>query len=485
MVSPMRRFLLRPRLPVAWVQISILFAGLVSYPFAREVDPDYWWHLRTGELIFHSGIPRYDPFSWTAAGHAWVAHEWLSELLIYCVESAFGYWANMLLLGAVVVGALLLMYRLARAGGTGTRPLVLLMCLSATTLASFVTMRPQEFTWLLFAAFVFVLQRQYSGERAPLWALPPLMALWANLHLGFVYGLLLVAVWLGALAWERVRRRAVDLRRPAIVAIGCVLASMLNPRGPLLLWYVAHYYFEGRADRSMVQEWQRPDPLIPTYWPIFLTALLLVLALASRTRPKPFLWVVTALTVALSMQAVRNAPFAALLLLPVAGGALSGRWQAATSRCDSPLRVPVAVAALLLAAVSAAAVTLGWRQSGTMSLARPSESGYPSAAAAYVKTQFAGQRLFNQYEDGGYLLWALYPGAPVFIDGRADFYGSRILGEYATIYGARPGWDTLLAKYDPDVVLIPTQSPLAAKLRAAPGWRLAFSHDKDLVFVRG
>jgi hypothetical protein len=168
----------------------------------------------------------------------------------------------------------------------------------------------------------------------------------------------------------------------------------------------------------------------------------------------------------------------------VAGGAISGRWVAATSRRDSPRRVPVAFAALLLAAVCAVAVQLGSRQSGARSFARPSESGYPSAAAAYVETHFVGKRLFNEYGDGGYLIYTLYPALKVGIDGRSDFYGDRILGDYTTVYRAYPNWDTLLATSDPDVVLIPKQAPLAEKLRTAPGWKLAFSDDRDLVFTR-
>jgi len=36
------------------------------------------WHLRTGQLILEEGIPRADTFSFTAAGHQWITHEWLS-----------------------------------------------------------------------------------------------------------------------------------------------------------------------------------------------------------------------------------------------------------------------------------------------------------------------------------------------------------------------------------------------------------------------
>src|SRR5262249_28959330 len=68
-------------------------AGLATF-----TDPDYWWHLKTGELILHNhAVPRTDPFSYTAAGKHWVAHEWLSEVIIYGVQSLLGYWADVVL----------------------------------------------------------------------------------------------------------------------------------------------------------------------------------------------------------------------------------------------------------------------------------------------------------------------------------------------------------------------------------------------------
>ena len=45
------------KVPIAWVQVGMLFAVLAALPFARGVDNDFWWHLRTGRFIFESGIP--------------------------------------------------------------------------------------------------------------------------------------------------------------------------------------------------------------------------------------------------------------------------------------------------------------------------------------------------------------------------------------------------------------------------------------------
>lgn len=62
-------------IPIAWVQLGVVFTTLGIVSFAKTVDPDFWWHLRTGKLIMQSAVPRHDPFSWTAQGNDWVVHE--------------------------------------------------------------------------------------------------------------------------------------------------------------------------------------------------------------------------------------------------------------------------------------------------------------------------------------------------------------------------------------------------------------------------
>ena len=59
----------------------VLLLGLLGMTARNALDPDLWWHLRTGQLIVETGhVPHSDPFSFTRAGHAWVSHEWLSEV---------------------------------------------------------------------------------------------------------------------------------------------------------------------------------------------------------------------------------------------------------------------------------------------------------------------------------------------------------------------------------------------------------------------
>ena len=134
---------LRRGVPVAWVQVGMLFAVLAALPFARGVDNDFWWHLRTGQFIFDSGIPRHDPFSWTAAGKPWVMHEWLSEAIIYAVQSTVGYVGNMVLFIGASLASIAMSYALARRLGAGTKALTGLLVVSALTFTIFITPRPR------------------------------------------------------------------------------------------------------------------------------------------------------------------------------------------------------------------------------------------------------------------------------------------------------------------------------------------------------
>jgi hypothetical protein len=270
-----------------------------------------------------------------------------------------------------------------------------------------------------------------------------------------------------------------------LIAAACVLATFANPSGPAILLYPFRYVFDSQVTNDMVAEWQRPDITWTHHWSIYLTAALLALTLISRNRPRPFLSLVSIAVVALSMQAVRNAPFAALVLLPVAGAALAARWPAASRARDSAVRVPLGAAAALVASIAliVGPVSLSIAGQG-VSLGAPSQHGYPSAGAEYVREYFAGRRLFNDYNSGGYLIYKLYPDVPVFVDGRTDFYGNDLLKDYFRIVHAEPGWAELLQRYSVEMVLIDKRLLLANALDADPAWQQEFSGDNEVVYTR-
>ncbi|TSA47964.1 MAG: hypothetical protein D4R46_00320, partial [Chloroflexi bacterium] len=99
------------RLTIRQVFFILLFLGLFLMTLRPIADPDFWWHLRTGQLIVQThAIPHTDPFSFTNSGKPWVAHEWLSELLMYVLYRLGSYGLLIFVFSLIITGAFLLAY---------------------------------------------------------------------------------------------------------------------------------------------------------------------------------------------------------------------------------------------------------------------------------------------------------------------------------------------------------------------------------------
>ncbi len=80
--------------------------GLCLHPAASVLnDGDTYWHVATGHWILaHRPVPPTDPFSFTALGHPWVTHEWLSQVLMALAYAAAG-WTGVSLIIAMAAAA--------------------------------------------------------------------------------------------------------------------------------------------------------------------------------------------------------------------------------------------------------------------------------------------------------------------------------------------------------------------------------------------
>ncbi|MFZ0180665.1 MAG: hypothetical protein WAL84_12465, partial [Candidatus Dormiibacterota bacterium] len=85
----------------------------ISFTVRPQFDPDFWWHVLVGDRILDGSFPHTDPFTFTAAGHAFTPQEWGSEV-IYALLLHLGMWAVICLMAVVTVAGLGMAMRRAR-----------------------------------------------------------------------------------------------------------------------------------------------------------------------------------------------------------------------------------------------------------------------------------------------------------------------------------------------------------------------------------
>ncbi len=469
------------------VLLAPLLALMFEWPFLVATDPDYWWHVRTGRLILETGaIPQTDPYSYTAFGHPWVAHEWLTEVLLYVTAARFGYVGNVILFG--LIGALtgLLVYVTCRRRGAGEIAAALLMVWSQAMGIASNNVRPQMLTAFLLAVCALLLTMYLDGKTRALWPLPFLFALWVNLHGGYIIGLVLVGLTvLGSVFPPGAHRPALPPRPLAAAAGLSLAATLLNPRGFEAWLYPFTYFRAGNVSQLHVAEWQSPNFHQPLFF-LFGAFLLSMILLGIGRRPLGLVEVLwTVVFTALGLESIRHVPLVGVIAAPLLGARAQAEFSVfrrSIAAWRRPLLLVAASAALMIVVLAAvlaparrATLQLGWE---------PSSAGYPSGAVAYLRNHDLPGNLFNEYGWGGYLIYHLYPARRVFIDGRADVYGDSFGQQYDTIVTLGPGWRSLLERYDVRIVLVPGGSALAVALAADPDWHVIYSDSVAGLFFR-
>ena len=481
------------RLDARRVLALALFIALFAMAARQITDPDFWWHLKTGQYIVETrSIPHHDVFSFTVTEHKWITHEWLTQVFMFGLYRLGGLSALLLATCAVITFTFVLVY--LQCDG---RPhlAVFVVLLGALTSAVAWGARPQMLNALMAAAFLFVLQRYRAGQRHVVWLLPALTALWANLHSGFLLGLGIIAVVIvGELAANWLDHHTPQtLPLPAVHTLAVVLAlsvaaSLLNPNGYKMLAYP----FETLGSNAMqqyIQEWASPDFHRLEYWP--LAAMLLggaaVTAFTLRKRDMTDVLLFCGFGFA-SLLSARNIPLFAVIATPIitryAVHMQVGRWQwdlATLPASRSPARIGLVLNWALVVLLLFGG---GLRVADVLLKNRAVEATrYPQAAVEYIETHgLAAKRMYNSYNWGGYLLWR---GYRVFIDGRADVYLDDFMNEYVLAYQLRGDWRQPLNKYSVDYVLIERDASLATLLEEADTeWTRVYQDDLAVIYTR-
>lgn len=464
-----------------------VFATIGGVALRPVRDPDAFWHVATGRLIWRTHkVPKADSFSWTAPGRHWIAHEWLTETIFWPIQRTLG-WAGLTMFCALAILATwMLVWSTARLLGASPWAAVGLTALGATSSTHTWDARPQMISLACMALLGRLMADAWMGSpKRLLWAVP-LILVWANLHGGYIFGIALLGAFATGVTLDRVlgiRRTSSEAATPAlvrkvwIVTLLAAASSLLNPNGLRGFLYPFSYLGDNASTRY-VAEWMAPRFSNPDYWPF---AVLLALTIAGMWRARrivPAHVVICTLAFGgLGLQSVRNISQFAVFCAPWAAWALTRtrtRSQPATApAAHDPAKATVHLVVALGAC--AAWAVLAFPNLTASANAAEQRATYPVAATrSLAQHATPNTRIFNQYDWGGYLTLEL-PSVPVFVDGRPDMYGDAFIDRYMSIWLLRPGWQSRLSSTGVTTVLASTSSPMVLALRADRGWTATYT----------
>lgn len=449
-------------------------------------DPDMWWRFRTGQwMVENRSVPFEDYFSTYAMGKPWIEYSWLFELLIYGVHELFSLPGVVYLVVGMALIITFLAHQLVRRSGLPLAAEVALVAAAIGAMKPLMTPRPWLFTIVLFSIELLIIDRvRRSGKSQLLWILPALFALWANLHIQFVYGLavqgLLIAEAVLVMVFPRSAARivapALAPGRLLLVLVACIAATFLTPYHYLVHQQVLEYVGQTGLFRN-ISELHPMFFRSPDSWLVLLLTLTTAFVLGWRRKWLPYPTLLFLMGAVLAFRARRDTWVLALTALWVIGDSARTLWQGRSFAFGKAQMAAGAIAvAVVLFCLSIA------RQISESSLQAFVEQKFPVRAASYVSANQLPGPLFNDYDWGGFLLWSL-PQLPVSIDGRLNLFGDDVLQRSLNTWRGGPGWNA-----DPDLVraklvIANKQRMLASLLRSHPRFRIVYEDSMAAVFV--
>jgi len=475
---------------------------------------DLFVALAGGRDVVAGRIAVPDDWSLETAGRVWVNQNWGSGLLFYAVHDATGESGLVVLKVILVLAVAAGMALVGRQSGAGWPAALLASAVGLWVARLFPELRPNLLT-LVLTPLVVVLLRGSALRPWKTWAAAALTVLWANIHGGFMLGLVAMAAWAVARALAAALRsgvKAVPARSvwSAAAAVAAVLgAGLLSPFGFGNLTFSFRLLDPGwRA----VREWQplslATSDLFGSPWEFLAVAVVAAAGLLVRTgralgergdrdeawegriATSAFDVLVGAGAVAMAVSAWRFVGVAVVVLAPLLAlpldTILRSRNRVARTAVASVALLALMVPFLRELAAHYRPVNLRFESAAVFDRMFCTDE-FPFQAARFLVDNHVSGRVFNEWRWEGYLRWRC-PTLKVFVGGRAQqVYDLSTVRAYLEL-PANPYPAGSLASRGAELVVVPVQmgfDAMVGRLAFPPDarWGVVFFDGKDLVLA--
>ena len=471
--------------------VSLAFVLGMGWPWPH--DPDIWWHLKTGEWIAaHHAVPWTDPFGANTQGAQWIAYSWLAELMFHWIDQAQPMLGLHLLQGCIVAATVGILFFHAHARSGSFRSAMLLATLFLAPMTPWVA-RPQIFSFLFTALTMLILWWGRHRNARVLWFLPPLMVVWANIHVYFIVGIGLMALHFLE-DWKRLPGQKFP---HGVLLLLCLLAPLLNPYGVHLyeeVFLLAKHGSDGWA-AGAIRELASPGF---HDWPMKIFFLWVALGCAALmlSEKKPGMATLL-LFIGLLYQALqhrRDIPYFVIVTMPIIADYLAHLpWQSWRDFFSQGQYAP-------WLRLSAPRALIHWLAAlGVLAVILVPQHRMPNASdrfrAEHRRTEMAGAveyllrarppgPLYHSLTWGGYFIYTLTPAYKIYLDGRTQLYSRRFWEAHDRVRLGRPDWEKKLDDSGARTVIWEKDDPLASLLRLSPRWTVAWSDEHAVIFLK-
>lgn len=468
----------------------ILFLFIFGYCTTSDgYDNDLWARLLVGKYILQTGHVAMHDFLSYAPTHIWYDHEWGSSIIFYLVQHNFGPPGILILNSGLVFLIFFTISKVVELRGVKTTtPFNFLFYYFAfiSMSDSFISMiRCQIFSFLFFAVFIYILEKVRLGKCSSknlIW-LPVIMLVWNNLHGGCVSGLGLVFLYaLGEFLNKK------SFKQYVYTLLGTLAVLPINPWG---FAYLKFLFMANTMNRVYITEWH--SLLAKNYllgrlkFKIFTLFLLLpeLGLIKKQIKEKVFVfdktkYLVLAMTLFMAFQHQKLIPLAVIAMCCYLYDDFYTVYNALTRNFFN--KIGNVKDALIYILILIFAVSRLYKNPF-----RPMVNfkRYPVPAVEFLKINNIKGNLLVTFGYGSYVSYKLYPNVKVFIDGRyEEVYYDFMLPMMGKFYILKPGWDEILKKYPPDIMIIEKNYPIYLALLRRKDYSLAYNDSDVGVFVK-
>jgi hypothetical protein len=465
---------------------------LVSVSY-RLSDPDAWQNLAFGKAIWtlHE-VPRRQVFAWPNFGAPLVNPSWGFTALIWPIWSAGGVAGLFVWRWATTLTTFGLLWLTARKLGARGFTACLAIVACALVYRQRSQIRPETLAsvWLALTFWILETRRQGGPDRS-VW-LVPLACAWANTHLSYYLGFLVLGIH--AVGADRLGRLpgTASVRRLAWVGLAMAAAVFVNPYG----WHAVARPFQFLIFWRHEPMWTTISELKPLDWGQNLANGLPVIVVGW---PLLMLWrwrrsgvdVVELMTCAVfttlglsSSRFVASYALAAALYFGRDLDEFVRAWHA--PRWSVPVWPRAALASL-------ACMALGWGEwtgrEGPIGIAFDRRRT-ADAACEFMAAHGVRGRGFNHFYVGGTMLWHFWPDRErlPFMTGSPEDSPHEVRDLYMRGVSTSEGWRALDDRFRFDYALLSRyyawKYTLLDLLDADPGWARVFVDDVAALYVR-